>query len=113
MFPAMSTDFPDTTLFRSAAIAGAGSGGCPLAGAAKARQMAVRRPPRQGQLHLCRRHRLSGMEDQPPCGHRDTDQAMAAPLAADRRAYSAAAAVPGWCDPLSAFDSACARTVSV
>src|SRR3546814_1163031 len=70
--------------------------GAPAAG----RQAAQRRAARQGQPDLCRRDRLSGVEDQSPRGNEDRDQALAAPLAARRRADARAAVDPGRRDPL-------------
>ena len=50
---------------------------------------------------LCRRRRLSRLEDQPPRRHADRGQALAAALADPRRAHSAASAVAARRDPLT------------
>ena len=50
---------------------------------------------------LRRRRRLSRLEDQPPCRDGDRGEALAAALAAARRAYSAASSVAAGRDPLS------------
>src|SRR3546814_10652678 len=53
-----------------------------LAHSATARQTADCAAARQGQLHLCGRDRLSGLEDKPARGNCDCLETMAATLAA-------------------------------
>ena len=64
-----------------------------LAGAAAQGQGADRGPADEGEHDLRRRDRLPRLEDQPPRRDADRGQALAAALAAGRRAYSAASPV--------------------
>ena len=59
---------------------------------AAARASSTRSPPRQGQLHLCRRRRLHRLEDQPPRRNDDRAQAVAAAASAACRGYPSATA---------------------
>ena len=98
------------------AVAGATRGGR-LGPLSPAGQDAVAGAARQGGDHLRRRRRLSGLEDQPPRRDADRDQALAAPLADPRRAYSAASSVSSRRDslirPASAAATADASALTV
>src|SRR3546814_19444758 len=71
-----------------------------LAHSATARQTADCAAARQGQLHLCGRDRLPGLEDKPARGNCDCPEAMAATLAAVGGTQPAASAAFRRGDPL-------------